>query len=224
MLSFEKWWGVIRDYNHTLFPLQFFIMFIGIIIIFYFAYGQKEKANVLIKGYLGICHLWIGIFFFIVLGKDFPSPLKYFQGALFISIGILLFIDLITKKTVFSFPKKRARKISFISLLIVVQLYPIVGLILGRTEDTCIYPGTFPCATTALALVFFSAALPKANKWIYGLLLIWAIPFAPLIQIPKYHVYEDSIMFIIGVYTLIYLIVSSIKFGKRRHGARQRNS
>jgi hypothetical protein len=38
------------------------------------------------------------------------------------------------------------------------------------------------------------------------LLLFWAIPFAPLIQIPRYGVYEDTIMLTAGICSLVMLV------------------
>lgn len=51
-----------------------------------------------------------------------------------------------------------------------------------------------------VGLVILSMSLPKVNKAPYVLLLVWAIPFAPLVQIPQFRVYEDVIMFVIGIY------------------------
>ena len=51
-----------------------------------------------------------------------------------------------------------------------------------------------------------TTALPPVDKIACILLLLWAIPFPPFIQIPKYGVYEDAIMFVGGVYSLILLL------------------
>jgi predicted pyridoxine 5'-phosphate oxidase superfamily flavin-nucleotide-binding protein len=215
MLSSQDWWNVISNYNESIFPMQLVVMLVGIVATLYLIYRPNAKANVVIKGYLSFCNLWIGSVFFMVLGEGFGSPLKYIQGTAFITIGLFLAIDIFTKRTQFAFPKNGFIRYSTIGLLIVVAIYPVVGVILGRSINELIYPGTLPCATTALALIFFSAALPKANKATYALLLVWALPFAPLIQIPKYHVYEDGIMFGVGVYALIAFVVSIIKAKKR---------
>jgi hypothetical protein len=69
-------------------------------------------------------------------------------------------------------------------------------------------PGTLPCPTTALALVLLTTALPGVDKIIYFILLFWAIPFPPFIQIPKYGVYEDGIMLGVGIYGLIMLVTN----------------
>jgi hypothetical protein len=85
--------------------------------------------------------------------------------------------------------------------------------------DRWIVPGTFPCPTTALALLFISSAIPRKNRWLYavllGLLLIWAIPFPIMIQIPKFGVYEDSIMLTAGLYN-IFLMLLRLKKRKAR--------
>jgi hypothetical protein len=67
-------------------------------------------------------------------------------------------------------------------------------------------PGTFPCPTTALGLLLLTTALPQVDKIIYILLLFCAIPFTPFIQISRYGVYEDAILFAAGIYSLVLLL------------------
>lgn len=214
MLSSKEWWNVISNYNQSIYPMQWIVMLVGVIVTLYQIYGNRVRANIATKLYLSLCNLWIGVVFFMVLGEGFPSPLKQVQGSLFVAIGVLFAIDIFTRKTSFTIPKRGPKRIVTITLLLVVLVYPVVGVISGHGVDKLIYPGTLPCPTTAFALVLLTCALPKVNKATYLLLLVWAIPFAPLIQIPKYHVYEDGIMFVVGVFALIALIRSIIK-GKR---------
>lgn len=214
MLSSKEWWDVISNYNQSIYPMQWIVMLVGVVVTLYLIYGNQRKANAAIKLYLSLCNIWIGIVFFMVLGEGFPSPLKQVQGSLFIAIGALFAIDIFVKKAFYIIPKQGSKRVVTIALLVVVLLYPVVGMVSGHGFDKLIYPGTLPCPTTAFALVLLICALPKVNKLIYLMLLIWAIPFPPLIQIPKYHVYEDGIMFLIGVYALVALICSIIKSNK----------
>jgi hypothetical protein len=211
MISSQDWWNVIRNYGQSIYPTQIIVMIIGIVAVIYLVFGSKSKSNVLMKAYLGLCNLWIGIGFFIVLGKGFPSPLKQIQGLLFVVIGILFIIDIFTKKSNLAFNKYEWRKYVNLGFLFVVFCYPLVGVLLGRSINELIFPGTFPCATAALSLVLLTNSIKRVNLPLYILLLIWAIPFPVLIQIPQFHVYEDSIMFLIGVYALSILIVSIIR-------------
>ena len=60
-----------------------------------------------------------------------------------------------------------------------------------------------------LALVFMATTFPEKRRWLYlltlGLLLLWAIPFPILIQIPQFGAHEDGIMVLIGLYNLFIL-------------------
>jgi hypothetical protein len=76
----------------------------------------------------------------------------------------------------------------------------------GHGFTSLIIPGTFPCPTIALGLLLLTIALPQVDKIIYILLLFCAIPFTPFVQILKYGVYEDVILFTSGVYSLILLL------------------
>ena len=216
MLESAEWWEVISNYNHAIFPFQFVIFLIGVFITLYLFYGESIKANILVKAYLAFCNVWIGIVFFLVNCTEFSSPQREIQGTLFIVVGVLFAIDIFTKKTRISIPKVGLKRLITIGLLSLIVIYPIVGLLLRGSFDKAIYPGTLPCATTAFALVLLVGSLHKVNKFIFILLLIWAIPFPPLIQIPIYHVYEDSIMFIIGIFALVMLILSTINSRKNQ--------
>lgn len=216
MLGKEQWWEVISNYNVTIFPMQIIIMAIGVFVIGYFFAKQNRVANVLLKTYFSLCSLWVGIVFFMILGKDLGAPMNIIQGSAFVAVGVLMAVDIFTKKTIFTVPKNKKLRYLMYLMLSLIAVYAMIGLLAGRGCDKLIYFGTLPCPTTALTLIFMMMALPKVNKVTYILLLVWAIPFAPLIQIPKYHVYEDSIMFLIGLVAIVRLIYVSVKNRKNR--------
>ena len=91
-------------------------------------------------------------------------------------------------------------------LMLIVFCYPLFSIAFGHYFPRVLFPGTLPCPTTALALVLLTTALPRVDKIIYFILLFYAIPFPPFIQIPKYGVYEDIIMLGVGIYSLIMLV------------------
>lgn len=216
MLSAQDWWIVISNYNQSIFPLQLIIMLAALVLTLYLFRKPGEKVNIAIKIFLSICNLWIGIMFFIVFGNGFPSPMKYFQSFLFVMIGLLFAIDIFTKKTSFTIPPKGFTRTTTIVFLIITFLYPVFGMLFGRSQFQLICPGTLPCPTTAFALALLSASLPNVNKVVYTLLLIWAIPFPPMIQIPMYKVYEDSIMLMVGLYALVMLLRYSFSLVRRK--------
>ena len=208
MLESHDWWEVISAYNIAVYPLQIMSIIGIIVVLLYLIYGNNSRANIVAKIFFGVSYIWIGIVFFI-LSKGFPVPAKYIQGGAFIFIGLLFFKDISSNKIKLVFPVSGVKRTLSIIFLLLIGLYPVIGIIAGRASSYLIYPGTLPCATTAFVLVLLSVSLPNIDKLIYILLLFWAIPFPPFIQLPKYHVYEDSIMFIIGVYSLFVWISSA---------------
>ncbi len=209
MLPKNQWWEVIANYNKSIFPLQWIGLAFLIIITAYLIIGERKKANFIIKLSLALINGFIGIRFFI-MNTDFPIMLRSSQGFLFMSIAILFAIDLKQNKLEFEFPKTGWRRVVFIIGSLLMLLYPFVGAIQGKEISYWIIQGTLPCPTTAYALLLIITARKRNAKLLLFLLLIWAIPFAPLIQIPKYKVYEDSIMFTFGLFALVLFIKDMI--------------
>ncbi len=207
MISAEKWWSIMGAYGARIWPTQIVFYLIAILLAGWLLKPSRTQSW-LTKLYLAIAFAWNGIAFFLLLAKGITGEGygNYFFGSLFTVVGALFAIDLFRQKMQFSLPASGWRRYTTIALMIVVLCYPLFGLALGHHSTSLIIPGTFPCPTTAFGLLMLTTALPHANKVAYILLLLWAIPFPPTIQIPKYGVYEDAILFISGIYSLILLV------------------
>ncbi|WP_113675318.1 DUF6064 family protein [Vallitalea guaymasensis] len=205
MLSKIEWWEVIATYNESIFPLQWIGLLVMVCITGYLMFEKGKKANIIIKATLLTINVFIGIRFFF-LSEGFPLPLRISQGILFLSIALLIGLDIKNNKLQFQFPKKGWKRAFFVIGIMMMMIYPFVGGILGKEMRYWIMPGTLPCPTTAYTLLLFITAKRRNNKLLFFLLLVWAVPFPPLVQIPKYHVYEDGIMFILGLIGLVFFI------------------
>lgn len=146
--------------------------------------------------------------FYMILAKGMAgdSHGNYFFGSLFIFVSVLFVIDLFRNKMQFSLPTVGWRKYATVLLMVLVFCYPLFGILSGHSFTSLIMPGTFPCPTTALGLLLLTIALPQVDKIIYILLLFCAVPFTPFFQIAKYGVYEDTILFTTGIYSLVLLV------------------
>jgi len=204
MLPAEEWWGILEAYGAKVWPAQavFFVAMVLLVLLVFLKPGKI--ANTLVRLYMALSFGWVGIVFFLALGKGLKG--NYFFGSLFIIAAILFTVDLFRQKMDFHLPKIGWQRYVTLLLLLIVLCYPIFSIAFGHGFPRVIIPGTFPCPTTALALVLLTTALPRVDKIIYIILLFWAIPFPPFIQIPKYGVYEDTIMFAIGIYSLVMLV------------------
>ncbi len=214
MIAAEKWWGIIGAYGSKIWPVQIISIIIAVTLVLYLFSKTGKKANLLMKIYLSLSFAWVGIIFFMILGKGLVG--NYFFGALFTIVAILFAVDIYREKMEFRLPKAEGQKYLTTFLMLIVICYPLFGMALGHYFPRLIIAGTFPCPTTALALLLLTTALPGVDRFIYGILLFWAIPFPIFIQIPKFGVYEDSIMLVIGIYSLVMLVKNWKLTGKEK--------
>ena len=206
MIDKEIWWEIIGTYGKNIFPLQIFTVITAAVIVWLIIKNPGERTTIIVKAYFALCFASIGIVFFLIHGTLFPGIQEYTQAGLFITIAVLFGADIFRKKIDFKLPTHGGHKIITLLLLFAVFIYPLIGMLAGHYFPAMIIVGTHPCPTAAFALVLLAAALPRTNKLLYVLLLIWALPFPVFIQIPKFGVYEDSIMLLCGIYALVMLI------------------
>ena len=204
MLPANEWWGILEVYGAKIWPVQalFFVAAVLIVLLVFLKPGNP--TNTLVRLYMVLSFGWIGVVFFLVLGKELKG--NYFFGSLFIIVAILFVLDMFRQRMDFHLPRVSWKRYLTLALTLIALCYPVFSIAFGHRFPRVIIPGTFPCPTTALALMLLTTALPRVDKVIYIILLFWAIPFPPLIQIPKYGVYEDAIMLAIGVYSLAMLL------------------
>jgi hypothetical protein len=208
MIPAEEWWGIIGAYGAQIWPAQIVFYVLAVLLAAWLLLKPSQVRSWLITLYLSVSFAWIGILFFLILAKDITgdSHGNYIFGALFIIVSALFALDLFRRKMRFSLPATGWRRHATLALMLLVFCYPLFGAVFGHHLTSLIIPGVFPCPTTAFGLIILTTALPRVNKTAYILLLFWAVPFPPLIQIPKFGVYEDAIMFICGIYSLVLLL------------------
>ena len=210
-MSSETWWNQIGAYNNAIFPMQIIIMAVAVALT-YFLYAKPDpKTNKMMKAYLAFTFAWNGVIFFLIFGKELPGT---FLGApLCILVAILFAWDIFANKTQFTFPNIKWQKYLMMFWILLAFLYPLIGLAFGHYyPKTCIF-GVMPCPTTVFALALLAAAIPKVDKKVYILLLLWALPaFGKCLG--ALDLYEDCILFWIGIYALFMLIKNWKVIGK----------
>ena len=211
MMSTETWWNQIGTYNNAIFPMQIIIMIVAIILTYFLFAKPGTKTNKMMKAYLSFTFAWNGIIFFLIFGKELPG---IFLGApLFIIVAILFAWDIFGNKTQLRLPDIKWRRYLMMFWILLAFLYPLIGLAFGHYyPKTCIF-GVMPCPTTVFALALLVAAIPKVDKKVYVLLLVWALPaFGKCLG--ALNLYEDCVLFWTGIYALIMLIENWKVIGK----------
>jgi hypothetical protein len=208
MIGKNEFWQIMEAYGAQINPAQI-VFYIAAILPVGWLFLKPGRTQALVaKLYLSIAFTWNGIAFYFVLARDMAggSYGNYVFGSAFIIVAVLFAVDLFRQKMQFSLPTVGWRKYATLVLALLVFSYPLFGIVLGHSFTSLIMPGAFPCPTTALGLLLLTMALPQVDKTIYLLLLVCAIPFTPFVQIARYGVYEDTILFTTGVYSLVLLL------------------
>jgi hypothetical protein len=208
MISQDGFWRVMEAYGAGISPVQIIFYVAAILCVGWFFLKPGKIQSLCAKLYLAIAFAWTGIAFYMILAKDMSGDSygNYVFGAAFIVVSALLAVDLFRQRMLFSLPTTGWQRVTTMVLMALVFCYPLFGIAFGHHFPSLMVPGTFPCPTVALGLLLLTTALPQVDRVIYILLLICAIPFTPFVQIARYGVYEDTILFATGIYSLILMV------------------
>ncbi len=195
-------------YGAKIWPAQVVFYIIAILLTVWIFVRPGRLQNIFMKTYLTISFAWIGVVYYFILAKDMAvgTNMNYVIGSFFIIISVLFAVDIFRNKMCFSLSKVRWLRYTTIVLTVLVFSYHWIGMAFGHEFPNLIIIGTIPCPTVTFGLILLTTSLPQIDKIIYILLLIMAIPFTPFFQIAKYGVYEDIILFAVGIFSLVLLI------------------
>lgn len=217
-MNAEFWWNKVGAYNEAIFPMQILLIFVALALTYLLFSKPSARNNNLMKGYLSFLCAWNGILFFLIYGRELPG--KILGAPLFILAAVLFTWDIKSGKTQFRLPEATWQKYLTGLLLLSAFMYPLVGAALGHVyPESCTF-GVMPCPTTVFALALLSAALPEADKKVYVVLLVWALPALGKC-LGALDLYEDCILFWTGVYSLM-ILIKTWKKEKRTKEPQQR--
>jgi FtsH-binding integral membrane protein len=201
MPTTEAFWNQMGAYNQATLPVQI-TMIVAAAALTYLVFAKANaRANALMKILLSFAFAWNGIVFFLIFAW---STISGIASALFIIIAVLFALDIFKKKTEFRLPVTKWQRYLTIFLIVLVFLYPLIGMALGHSYPQTCMPMA-PCPLTVFAITLVAAAIPQVDRKTYVLLLPWAI-----LSLPKclgaLDCYEDCILFAAGVYGLVLLV------------------
>jgi hypothetical protein len=209
MISIEEWRRVINSYGVSIWPAQIVFFVVAIVLTVLTMLKPGRAQDILIKLFLTVSFAWNGIVFYLIYARGLTGSIygNFLYCAIFMLVSALFAVDIFRSRMSFSLPSARWQKYATIALLFLIFCYPLIGIFLGHPATRLLFPGTIGCPTTALALILLTTSLPRVDRLVYIVLLFFAIPATPFLQIARYGVYEDSIMLASGIYALILLIL-----------------
>jgi hypothetical protein len=208
VVTVEEWSQIMENYGAKIWPAQIVFYVVAVLLTVWLFIKPGRIQNILMKTYLSISFAWVGIIYYFILAKNMAvgTYMNYVIGSFFIIVSVLFAVDIFRNKMCFSLPRIRWLRYTTIVLTILVFSYHWIGMTFGHDFPNLIIVGTLPCPTVTFGLILLTTSLPRVSKTIYILLLIMAIPFTPFFQIARYGVYEDIILFAVGVYSTVLLI------------------
>jgi hypothetical protein len=211
MPTTEKFWNQIGLYNEATLPVQIVMMTVAVVLTYFVFAKASPKVNTLMKSFLSFAFAWNGIVFFLIFAWSIASA---FFSVLFIIVAILFALDIFKRKIEFRLPVTKWQRYLTVFLILLVFLYPVIGMALGHSYPQTCMPMA-PCPLTIFAIALVAAAIPKVDKKVYAFLLPWAI-----LSLPKclgaLDCYEDCILFAAGVYGLVLLVKNWKIIGARK--------
>jgi len=214
MPTTETFWSQMGAYNEATLPVQI-IMIVAAGVLAYLVFAKTSaRANTIMKMLLSFAFAWNGIVFFLIFAWSIISAVA---GTLFIIIAILFALDIFKKKTEFRLPVTKWQRYLTIFLILLVFLYPVMGMALGHSYPRTCMPMA-PCPLTVFAIALVAAAIPQVDRKVFVLLLPWAIMSLPKC-LGALDCYEDCILFGAGAYGLVLLVKNWKNIGGRQvHG------
>ncbi|MBN2324481.1 MAG: hypothetical protein JXQ30_12155 [Spirochaetes bacterium] len=209
MISVEEWRRIMNGYGASIWPAQIVFFAAAIVLVALAMLKPGRIWDVLIKLYFTVSFAWNGIMFYLIHARGLTGSVygNALYCAIFMLVSVLFAVDIFRRRMSFSLPRARWRKFATVVLLFLIFCYPLIGKLLGHPATRLLFPGAIGCPTTALALVLLTTSLPRVDRTVYIILLVFAIPATPFLQIARYGVYEDGIMLVSGIYALVMLIL-----------------
>jgi len=209
----ETWWSQVAAYNEAVFPMQIIMVGVAAVLLYFLVFNPTARSNNLMKGYLSLVCAWNAFVFFLGFGRELPGTIL--GVPLFIIAAVLFAWDIRAGKTQFTFPVVVWQKYVTVVLVLCAFFYPVIEAVIGHVYPEACTFGTMPCPTTVFALALLAASIPKVDRKVYIVFLVWALPaFGKCLG--ALDLYEDCILFWTGVYALVILVRNwkAVKGGK----------
>jgi hypothetical protein len=194
----EQFFSVFEQYNHAIFPGQFFILALGILSIVLIQI-QRTSKNTLIGSILGLLWIWIGAVYHLGFFAQI-NPAAHLFGAVFILQGLLIISVVLLNKLQFTFSNTSSDYLGYFFMLFGLFIYPLIGYFLHGEPSKIISLG-LPCPSTIFTFGLFIMARNHFPKYLLIIPTLWAI--IGLSAAVNFGVYQDLMLPIAAVCALL---------------------
>jgi hypothetical protein len=141
--TLEQFVDVFRNYNEAVFPLQVFLYFLALVVIFH-AIRKTKRSSIIVMVILSFFWFWMGIVYHITYFSVINKVATVF-GVFFVFQGALF--AYFANKLQFKFPTDKYGIAGSLLIFFALVGYPLIGYLTGHVYP---YAPTFgvPCPTT----------------------------------------------------------------------------
>lgn len=193
----EQFLGIFREYNTSIFPLQFlfYFMALGAIIL---AFKKSNSSDKIISAILSFFWLWMGIVYHIVHFTTINKAAFIFGGAFIIQGLLIFYTGILRNKISFHFRPDAYGITGLLFIFYALIIYPLLNNVFGH-----IYPSSptfgLPCPTTIFTFSLFLWTDSKFPKILLIIPFLWSlVGFSAAISLG---IIEDTGLVVAGLVT-----------------------
>ena len=197
-----QFFGVFRDYNIAVWPVQWIVNLLAVTAIGLAARGTSARAvNVI----LACLWAWMGIVYHLTFFATINRAAVWFGIAFLIQAMVLLWQGVVRGRIRFRARRDLPSLLGAVLMIYALVLYPALGYVLGRR-----YPSTptfgLPCPTTIFTFGMLLWAVPPLPLSVIVIPALWSLlGFSAAISLS---VTEDYGLLIAGVLAMVYIVAA----------------
>lgn len=196
----DQFYQVFERYNSTIFPAQLIFLILGVAALFLIL-SEKSYKSKLTTGFIGILWVWSGLIYHIAFFSE-TNKAAYLFGLIFIIQGILILINAVNNRLVFSFKLESRMYFGLFFILFGLIIYPTIGVFIHGTTNPIISLG-LPCPTTIFTLGFFMLTNTRFPRYLLIIPSLWAI--VGLGAAINFGIYQDLMILITAFFAIYFL-------------------
>jgi hypothetical protein len=174
-LPFDRaeFFGVFREYNETVWPLQLVLLFLAFAALA-LAASNTPSAGRIVSAIVAVLWAWVGAVYHLAFFLPI-NPAAAFFGVVFLAGAALFAWEGVVKgRLAFCFPRNPRGALALGLAAYALALYPMLGLASGREASEVASFG-LPCPTTIFTVGLLGLAKPPVPRALFIAPLLWSV-------------------------------------------------
>jgi len=215
----EDFFSTLQSYNEIVVPVAAFTFVLGMVAVF-LASSKPKHSGQIISFILSFLWMWSGVVFFILfyglqevvfLNVTMPG-VWYLSGVLWIIQSLVfLFVGVFKASLSFKLGSDRQSAVGAVMIVYAMIIYPLIGLLTGRTYPEYPIFGVAPCPVTIFTFGMLQWTDRKIPLFVAIIPLVWA--FLGVMPVLALDVWADVGLILSGIIGFTLILVRNRKLG-----------